>query len=115
MNVKLLKSKIHRATVTHAEMDYVGSIGIDEDLIDAAGILNYEKVHVYDITNGERFETYVIKEARGSGIIGIYGAAAHKAVVGDLIIIAAYASMTPEEAREFQPVIVIPDHNNHLK
>ena len=115
MNVKLLKSKIHRATVTRSDLNYVGSIGIDENLMDSAGIFNYEKVHVYNITNGERFETYAIREERGSGIIGIYGAAARKVALNDLVIIAAYASMTPEEAKNFQPRIVIPDANNHLK
>jgi len=115
MNVKLLKSKIHRATVTLSGLHYVGSIGIDEDLMDAANLFNYEKVHVFNINNGERFETYVIKEARGSGIIGVYGAAARKVAVGDLVIVAAYASMSPEEARNFEPSIAIPDANNHLK
>jgi aspartate 1-decarboxylase len=115
MNVKLLKSKIHRATVTLSGLHYVGSIGIDEDLMDAANLFNYEKVHVFNVNNGERFETYVIKEARGSGIIGVYGAAARKVAVGDLVIVAAYASMSPEEARHFEPAIAIPDANNHLK
>lgn len=115
MNVKLLKSKIHRATVTLSGLHYVGSIGIDEDLMDAANLFNYEKVHVFNINNGERFETYVIKEARGSGIIGVYGAAARKVAVGDLVIVAAYASMSSEEAKNFQPAIAIPDANNHLK
>jgi len=115
MNVKLLKSKIHRATVTLSDLNYVGSIGIDEDLMDAANMFNYEKVHVFNINNGERFETYVIKEERGSGIIGIYGAAARKVALGDLVIVAAYASMSPEEARNFTPAIAIPDHTNHLK
>ena len=115
MNVKLLKSKIHRATVTKSDLHYVGSIGIDEDLMDAAGIFNYEKVHVYNINNGERFETYAIKEERGSGIIGVYGAAARRVALKDLVIIAAYASMSPEEAKDFQPRIVIPDQNNHQK
>lgn len=115
MNVKILKSKIHRATVTLSDLNYVGSIGIDEDLMDAANLFNYEKVHVFDINNGERLETYVIKEKRGSGIIGIYGAAARKVAVGDLLIIVAYASMSPEEAKNFQPSIAIPDASNHLK
>jgi len=78
-------------------------------------MFNYEKVHVFNINNGERFETYVIKEARGSGVIGVYGAAARKVAVGDLLIIAAYASMSPEEAKNFQPAIAIPDASNHLK
>lgn len=115
MNVKLLKSKIHRATVTLSGLNYVGSIGIDEDLMDAAKMFNYEKVHVFNINNGERFETYVIKEERGSGIVGVYGAAARKVAVGDLVIVAAYASMSAEEAQNFQPAIAIPDASNHLK
>ena len=115
MNVKLLKSKIHRATVTVSGLNYVGSIGIDEDLMDAANIFNWEKVHVFNINNGERFETYAIKEERGSGIIGIYGAAARKVAIGDLVIVAAYASMSPEEAKTFQPDIIFPDAGNHLK
>jgi aspartate 1-decarboxylase len=115
MNIKILKSKIHRATITASDLNYVGSIGVDEDLMDAANIFNYEKVHVFNINNGERFETYVIKEKRGSGIIGIYGAAARKVAVGDLVIIVAYASMSPEEARSFQPSIVVPDANNQIK
>lgn len=115
MNVKLLKSKIHRATITTSDLNYVGSIGIDEDLMDAAGLFNWEKVHVFNINNGERFETYVIKEKRGSGIVGVYGAAARKVAVGDLVIVAAYASMSPEEAKTFQPTIAIPDAGNHIK
>jgi len=115
MNVKLLKSKIHRATITRSDLNYVGSIGIDEDLMDAAGMFNWEKVHVFNVNNGERFETYVIKEERGSGIVGVYGAAARKVAVGDLVIIAAYASMSPEEAKNFQPAIAIPDEKNRIK
>jgi aspartate 1-decarboxylase len=115
MNVKLLKSKIHRATITTSDLNYVGSIGVDEDLMDAAGLFNWEKVHVFNINNGERFETYVIKEKRGSGIVGVYGAAARKVAVGDLVIVAAYASMTVEEAKNFQPTIAIPDAGNHIK
>jgi aspartate 1-decarboxylase len=114
MNVKILKSKIHRATVTLSELNYVGSIGIDEDLMDAANMFNYEKVHVFNINNGERFETYVIKEKRGSGTIGVYGAAARRVAVGDLLIIVAYASMSPEEAKNFHPAIAIPDASNHI-
>lgn len=115
MKIKLLKSKIHRATVTTSDLNYVGSIGIDEDLMDKANLFNWEKVHVFNINNGERFETYVIKEKRGSGIVGVYGAAARKVAVGDLLIVAAYASMSPEEARNFQPAIAIPDNSNHIK
>jgi len=114
MNIKILKSKIHRAKVTLSELHYVGSIGIDEDLMDAANLFNWEKVHVFNVNNGERFETYVIKEPRGSGTIGVYGAAARRVAVGDLVIVVAYASMSPEEARNFQPSIAIPDQNNRL-
>ncbi len=115
MNIELLKSKIHRATVTASNLNYVGSIGIDEDLMDAANIFNYEKVQVYNITNGERFETYAIKEERGSGTIGVYGAAARKVALGDLVIIASFASLTPEEAKTFKPTIAIPDEKNRIK
>jgi len=114
MNVKLLKSKIHRATVTLSDLNYVGSIGIDEDLMDAANIINWEKVHVFNINNGERFETYAIKEKRGSGTIGIYGAAARKVALGDLVIIVSYASMSVEEAKNFEPAIAIPDAGNTI-
>ena len=93
MFIEVLKSKIHRVTVKEANLDYIGSITIDEDLMDAVNLIENERVDIYNITNGERFSTYAIKGERGSGIIGINGAAAHKAGVGDLIIIASYASM----------------------
>jgi aspartate 1-decarboxylase len=109
MQIELLKSKIHRVTVTEANIDYVGSITIDENLMDAANLIPHEKVTIANITNGERFDTYVLKGERGSGKIGINGAAAHKAKVGHLIIIMAYASMTPDEARQFTPAVVFPD------
>jgi aspartate 1-decarboxylase len=109
MQIELLKSKIHRATITEANVHYLGSISIDEDLMDAARLRPYEKVCIANITNGERLETYVIKGARGSGTIGLNGAAAHKGAVGDLIIIMAYAWMDVDEAAAFTPALVFPD------
>ena len=115
MLLNILKSKIHRVTVTEANLDYIGSITIDEDLMDAANIYAGERVQVVDNNNGARLETYVIPGKRGSGCICINGAAAHLVHVGDIVIIMAYASMTPEEAREFKPKVVIPDrHTNRL-
>jgi len=109
MFLEILKSKIHRACVTEANLHYVGSITIDEELIEAAGLYPNEKVAVVNIGNGERIETYVIKGERGSGKIGINGAAAHKFSVGDLVIIMSYAMMNPEEAANFKPSVVFPD------
>ena len=114
MTIEILKSKSHRATITEANLHYIGSIGIDEDLMEAARLVEFEKVQVLNINNGERLETYVIKGERGSGMISLNGAAARKAVAGDLIIIAAFAQMTPEEARSFKPAIVFPDSKNRL-
>ena len=111
MTIQLLKSKIHRVTVTDANLNYIGSITIDEDLMDAAGLIEYEKVSIVDNNNGERFETYVIKGERGSGVICTNGAAARKVQPGDIIIITAYAQMTPEEAKTFQPTIIHPINN----
>ena len=111
MFIEVLKSKIHRVTVIEANLDYIGSITIDEDLMDAVNLIENERVDIYNITNGERFSTYAIKGERGSGIIGINGAAAHKAGVGDLIIIASYASMDFEEAKTFSPSVVFPKDN----
>lgn len=111
MFIEVLKSKIHRVTVVEANLDYIGSITIDEDLMDAVNLIENERVDIYNITNGERFSTYAIKGRRGSGIIGINGAAAHKAGVGDLIIIASYASMDFEEAKTFTPSVVFPKDN----
>ena len=113
MMIEILKSKIHRVSVTDANLNYIGSITIDEDLMDAAGIIENEKVAVVNNNNGERFETYVIKGERGSGIICTNGAAARKFQPGDVVIIMAYASMTPEEAREFKPKVVIPDRRTN--
>lgn len=114
MWIEVLKSKIHRATVTRADLHYIGSITIDEDLMDAANLIENERVHIYNITNGERLETYVIKGKRGSGEIGINGAAAHKAKEGDLVIIVSYASMDFEEAKKHKPIIVFPKAGNKL-
>ena len=109
MLVHIVKSKIHRVTVTEANLNYIGSITIDEDLMDAANVIANEKVSIVNNNNGERFETYVIPGKRGSGIIGLNGAAARKAQPGDIIIIMAYAMMEMEEARVFKPAIVFPD------
>lgn len=106
MWIEILKSKIHRATVTEANLNYKGSITIDENLIDAANLLVNEKVYIVNNNNGERFETYVIRGNRGSGIVCLNGAAARKVQVGDVIIIMSYALMTPEEAKSHQPIII---------
>lgn len=111
MYLNILKSKIHRVQVTEANLDYVGSITIDEALMEAANIYAGEKVQVVDNTNGARLETYVIAGRRGSGCICMNGAAAHLIHVGDTVIIMAYALMTPEEARGFKPAIVFPENN----
>ncbi len=109
MKIEILKSKIHRVTVTEANLNYVGSITIDEDLMDAAHLIEFEKVSVVDINNGERFETYVIKGGRGTHVICLNGPAARKVAVGDVVIIMSYASMDFGEAKTFQPFIVFPD------
>ena len=114
MLLTIHKSKIHRAVVTEANLNYVGSITIDEDLMDAADLLEGEKVQIVNNNNGERIETYVIKGERGSGVICLNGAAARKAEVGDVVIIIAYALMTREEALEYKPRTVFPDENNKL-
>lgn len=115
MQIEVLKSKIHKAAVTQSDLNYIGSIAIDEDLMNATNLIENEKVHIYNINNGERFETYVIKGERGSGIIGINGAAARKIAIGDFVIIVSYASMDFEEAKLFTPNIVFPDNNNKLR
>ena len=109
MNIEVVKSKIHKARVTEANLQYVGSITIDEDLMDASNIIENEKVQIVDINNGERFETYVIKGERGSGSICVNGAAARKVEIDDVVIIIAYASMDFEEAKKFKPSFVFPD------
>lgn len=111
MNIEVFKSKIHRAIVTHAELNYIGSITIDEDLMEAANLIENERVYILDINNGERFDTYIIKGERGSGVIGINGAAARKVQVGDLVIIVSYASMDFEEAKTFAPTVIFPENN----
>lgn len=109
MFIQILKSKIHRVTVTEARLDYIGSITVDQDLLDAAGIIPGERVYIVDNNNGARLDTYTIAGERGSGVICLNGAAARMAQPGDIIIIMAYATMTPEEAKDFQPKIVFPD------
>jgi aspartate 1-decarboxylase len=110
----MLKSKLHRATVTQADLHYVGSITIDADLMDAADLLPGEQVAVVDVTNGARLETYVIEGARGSGVIGINGAAAHLVHTGDLVIIISYASLPDAEAKAYEPRVVFVDEANHV-
>ena len=107
--IEVLKSKIHRVRVTQANLNYVGSITIDEDLMDAAGMIEGEKVQILDINNGERLETYIIKGERGSGAICLNGAAARKVAVDDLVIIVSYALMDFEEAKTFKPSVIFPD------
>lgn len=109
MNIEVLKSKIHRVTVTDANLNYIGSITIDIDLIEAANLIPGEKVHVINVNNGERFETYVIKGERGSGQICLNGPAARKVAVGDIIIVISYAQMDFEKAKSFKPSIIFPD------
>jgi aspartate 1-decarboxylase len=112
MNRHMLLGKIHRATVTGAELHYEGSVTIDRDLLDQAGILPYERVDIWNVTNGERFTTYTLSGRRGSGVVCINGAAAHKARRGDLVIIAAFAEMSEVEARDWQPRAVFVDERN---
>jgi aspartate 1-decarboxylase len=109
MLIEVLKSKIHRVTVTEANLNYVGSISIDEELMEAANIIENEKVQIVNINNGERFDTYVIKGRRGSGALGINGAAARKVQIGDIVLIMSYALMDFDEAKGFKPVIIFPD------
>ncbi|HAF66076.1 aspartate 1-decarboxylase [Duodenibacillus massiliensis] len=112
MLIEMLKGKIHRARVTQAELNYVGSVTIDRTLMDAAGILEYEKVQIADVDNGERLETYVIAGEAGSGVICLNGAAARCVSTGDKVIIMAYAQVTPEEAQSFKPKVVFVDEAN---
>ena len=109
MNVEVLKSKIHRVTVTEARLDYIGSITIDRELMDAAGIIEGERVHIVNNNNGERLDTYVIPGEAGSGVICLNGAAARLVQPGDIVIIMSYASMPLEEARTFRPTVIFPD------
>ena len=109
MFIEVVKSKIHRVTVTQACLNYIGSITIDEDLMDAAGLIEGERVYIVNNNNGERLDTYVIKGERGSGVICLNGAAARKVQPGDIVIIRSYATMTPEEAVTFKPKVIFPD------
>ncbi|MDR1098673.1 MAG: aspartate 1-decarboxylase [Tannerella sp.] len=113
MTIEVLKSKIHRVTVTEANLNYIGSITIDEDLMDAANLIEFEKVHVLDNNNGERFTTYIIKGERGSGVVCLNGAAARRVQPGDIIIIVSYAQLDFEEAKKFKPAIVFPNTANN--
>ena len=114
MQLTMLKGKIHRATVVQAELDYVGSITVDEDLLDASGILEYEKVQIVDVENGNRFETYTIAGERGSGLICLNGAAARCVHVNDRVIIMAYCEMDNDEAKDHKPKVVFVDDNNKI-
>ena len=109
MQIEVLKSKIHRVTVTQANLNYVGSITIDEDILDAANMIEGEKVHIVNVNNGERLETYIIKGERGSGCICLNGPAARKTAVGDIVIVISYALLDFEEAKQFKPWVVFPD------
>lgn len=115
MSITMLKAKIHRAKITQCDLSYEGSITIDEDLLEASGILPYEQVDVLNINNGARFTTYAIVGERGSGIIGVNGAAARLAQVEDLVIICAYEAMSRQAAEEHNPKILVMDENNHIK
>lgn len=114
MTITMLKAKIHRAAVTQAELDYVGSITVDMDLLEQAGILEYEKVQIVDVNNGSRFETYTIAGERGSGVMCLNGAAARMVQTGDKIILMAYAQVTPEEASELRPTVLFVDEKNKV-
>lgn len=113
MTIEMIQAKIHRVTVTEADLNYIGSITIDALLLEASGILPGQRVSIVNNNNGERFDTYVIEGERGSGTVCLNGAAARKAHKGDIIIIIAYAAMTPEEARNFKPTIIFPDTNTN--
>ena len=114
MQLTLLKTKLHRACVTHSELEYEGSCAIDGQLLEAAGIHEYEQIQIYNVTNGERFTTYAIRAEAGSQIISVNGAAAHKASPGDRIIICAYATLQENEVANFKPTLVYLDENNHI-
>jgi aspartate 1-decarboxylase len=114
MNLTFLKCKLHKAWVTHSELEYEGSCAIDGQLLDAAGIHEYEQIQIYNIANGERFTTYAIRAEEGSGIISVNGAAAHKANPGDRVIICSYAQLDAEEAKSFKPTLVYVDSENKI-
>ncbi|MBP3253918.1 MAG: aspartate 1-decarboxylase [Bacteroidales bacterium] len=112
MQIEVLKSKIHRVKVTQADLNYIGSITIDEELMDKANIIENERVYIYDINNGERFDTYAIKGEKHSGVIGLNGAAARKVQVGDLLIIVSFATMDFEQAKSWKPTVIFPKDNH---
>ncbi len=114
MQLTLLKAKLHRACVTHAELDYEGSCAIDSDLLEKSGILEYEQIQIYNVTNGKRFTTYAIRAEAGSRVISVNGAAAHKANPGDRVIICAYGNLSEAEARSHKPKLVYLDEDNHV-
>ncbi|GAB2841121.1 aspartate 1-decarboxylase [Ferruginibacter profundus] len=114
MQIQILKSKIHRAVITEANLNYVGSLTLDEDLMDAANMIEHEKIQVVNVNNGERLETYIIKGQRGSGVVCLNGPAARKGAAGDIIIVISYALMDFEEARKFKPTVIFPKEGNKL-
>lgn len=114
MQIEILKSKIHRAVITEANLNYVGSLTLDEDLMDAANLIENEKIQVVNVNNGERLETYLIKGKRGSGVVCLNGPAARKGAVGDVVIVISYATMDFEEAKTFKPSVVFPKQGNKL-
>ncbi|MBP6287357.1 MAG: aspartate 1-decarboxylase [Ferruginibacter sp.] len=114
MLIEILKSKVHRAVITEANLNYVGSLTLDEDLMDAANLIEHEKIQVVNVNNGERIETYLIKGKRGSGVVCLNGPAARKGAEGDIVIIISYATMDFEEARTFKPVVIFPKEGNKL-
>ncbi len=114
MLIEILKSKVHRAVITEANLNYVGSLTLDEDLMDAANLIEHEKIQVVNVNNGERIETYLIKGKRGSGVVCLNGPAARKGAEGDIVIIISYATMDFEEARAFRPTVIFPKEGNKL-
>jgi aspartate 1-decarboxylase len=114
MQIQILKSKVHRAVITEANLNYVGSLTLDEDLMDAANMIEHEKIQVVNVNNGERIETYLIKGARGSGVVCLNGPAARKGAEGDIVIVISYALMDFEEAKKFKPTIIFPKEGNRL-
>ena len=114
MQIQILKSKVHRAVITEANLNYVGSLTLDEDLMDAANMIEHEKIQVVNVNNGERIETYLIKGKRGSGVVCLNGPAARKGAEGDVVIVISYALMDFEEAKSFKPVVVFPQDGNKL-
>jgi aspartate 1-decarboxylase len=114
MQIQILKSKVHRAVITEANLNYVGSLTLDEDLMDAANMIEHEKIQVVNVNNGERIETYLIKGKRGSGVVCLNGPAARKGAEGDIVIIISYALMEFEEAKKFHPMVIFPSEGNKL-